>query len=40
MATGKLMVTNMLVTHHRTPVHPAVTIKHPPPPGEDPLWDT
>ena len=41
MATRRIVVTiiPMLVTHHRTPVPPAVTVKHPPPLGEDPVWD-
>ena len=40
MATGRRVVTSMLVTHHETPTPPAVTAKHPTPPGEDPVWDT
>ena len=36
MATGRIVVTiiPMLVTHHRLPVPPVVTVKHPSPPGE------
>ena len=40
MATGRIMVTTMSVTHYRTPVSPVVTTKHPAPPGEDPVQDT
>ena len=39
MATGGIMVTTMLVTHHKTPMDPAVTTKQQLPLGEDPVWD-
>ena len=34
------MVPTMVVTHHNMPVPPVVITKHPPPPGQDPVWDT
>ena len=34
MATGRIVVTPMFVTHHKTPIPPVVTANHPPPPGK------
>ena len=38
MATRRIVVIPMLVTHHKTPIPPMVTAKHPPSQEEDPIW--
>ena len=40
MTTGRIVVIPTLATHHKTPIPPTVRVKHPPPAGEDLVWDT